>query len=199
MSHDQAHEASATAAAACSSSQREQHNNLSAARSYSYDCPAPSSSLINPRALLSLVVLLVTWTSLLGAALAQETHGDRRQLAPLAVEDRIPTWKGPSLVLDTRPPPIAPFMHLQRRQNDEEATATTSAASSQSTIETDPGAAPTDFSVPQPFDTALSNNFTASCANFFQRLLTNEAFKQCRPFSLMLQVCLTVLPNCICF
>ncbi|KAF2476234.1 uncharacterized protein BDR25DRAFT_210514 [Lindgomyces ingoldianus] len=75
-------------------------------------------------------------------------------------------------------------MHLQRRDSD----ATTSAQASKTTgIQTDPSATPSAFSIPQPFDTALSNNFTTPCAAWFRRLLTNSTFNACHPFSLMLQ------------
>lgn len=195
MSHHKACETSATAAR----SQRVLLENHAAGRSHSsYRYALPPSGLVRLRALLSLVVFLVTWTSLLGAAFAQETHGDRRKLVPrsaslpaVPVEDLNPTWKGPSpLIVDNSPPPVVPLMHLYRRQDEEEATPTKTAASSKTSLETDPNATPSDFSIPQPFDTALSNNFTASCAAFFRRLLTDEAFKQCHPFSLMLQVLL---------
>lgn len=153
----------------------------------------PRSPLPRLRALLSLLVLLATWTSLFAAATAHETNGIGRRsallhAAPAHDSDLIPAWKGPSLlVLDTRPPPDPPLMHLQRRQA-KDASSTSSAAASKTSLATDPNATKTPFTVPQPFDTALSNNFTASCATFFRRLLTEPSFKQCHPFSLMLQV-----------
>ena len=43
--------------------------------------------------------------------------------------------------------------------------------------------------LPQPFDTSLGNNFTsASCPNFFRSFLNDKDFRQCYPFSLLLQV-----------
>ncbi|KAF2751693.1 hypothetical protein M011DRAFT_393389 [Sporormia fimetaria CBS 119925] len=72
-------------------------------------------------------------------------------------------------------------MHLRRRQNETEANTTTSS------LETDSSGNGEDFEMPKPFDTALSNNFTASCAAWFKTFLLNEAFTQCHPFSLMLQ------------
>ncbi|KAF2741429.1 hypothetical protein EJ04DRAFT_530458 [Polyplosphaeria fusca] len=76
-------------------------------------------------------------------------------------------------------------MHLQRRDGD--ATPTSSSPSSTASIKTDPSATAADFVVPKPFDTALSNNFTAPCAAFFKAMLSNSSFNDCHPFSLMLQ------------
>ena len=46
------------------------------------------------------------------------------------------------------------------------------------------------FPLPSPFDSNLGNNFTtSSCPAFFQSFLNSEPFKQCLPFSLLLQVC----------
>ena len=190
MSHHEACETSATAACRV----RLQHENQKRhGRSYScYNCTPPSPRLTNSlRTLLSLVVLVVTWTSLFGAAFAQGTYDRRRSTYQPAVpvEDLTPTWKGQSiLIIDTRPPPIAPLMHLNRRKDG--ATPTTSAASSKTStgINTDPSATSSGFSIPKPFDTALSNNFTATCAVYFRTLLNNDSFQQCHPFSLMLQV-----------
>ncbi|KAF2275895.1 uncharacterized protein EI97DRAFT_450694 [Westerdykella ornata] len=78
-------------------------------------------------------------------------------------------------------------MHLHRRQNDAKVSSTASANAPKSSIATDPNATPSDFKVPTPFDTALSNNYTASCAAFFRTFLTNKDFSECHPFSLMLQ------------
>jgi hypothetical protein len=139
-------------------------------------------------ALLSLLILLITF---LGSASAQKLHDRRLQrgstpLLAVPVENLV-AWKEPSLlVLDTRPPPVAPLMHQQRRRDD--ATTTASASASKETIATDPNAAPSNFKIPTPFDTSLSNNFTASCSKFFQAILTDAEFNDCHPFSLMLQV-----------
>ncbi|KAH7925093.1 hypothetical protein BV22DRAFT_461158 [Leucogyrophana mollusca] len=44
---------------------------------------------------------------------------------------------------------------------------------------------PTPF--PQPFDTTLSTNFSSnSCYNFFVNMTQTDAFRSCRPFSLLL-------------
>jgi hypothetical protein len=122
---------------------------------------------------------------MLGAAYAHGP-GDYQRSA----EGVEPAWlEGSSLlVLDTRPPPVAPLMNLYRRQNGEEASPTRSSRAATSTLATDPQATPSDFTIPRPFDTALSNNFTAPCAAFFRTFLTNNDFLQCHPFSLLLQV-----------
>jgi hypothetical protein len=42
--------------------------------------------------------------------------------------------------------------------------------------------------LPQPFDTSLGNNFTSeSCPRFFNNFLSDETFRSCYPFSLLLQ------------
>jgi hypothetical protein len=141
-------------------------------------------------ALLSLLFLLMTF---LGNASAQKLHDRRLQrgsspLFAVPVQN-LAAWETASLlVLDTRPQPVAPLMHLQRRRND--ATTTASASASKQTIATDPNAAPSNFKIPTPFDTSLSNNFTTSCSTFFQTILTDVEFNDCHPFSLMLQVSL---------
>lgn len=181
MSHHEACESR------CETSARKDDENLQPCRSYfNNHSPFPSRARNLP-ALLSFIVLLVTWMSLLGTTLAQET-GDQQRSADIFPD---PLWKGPSILVDTRPPPVAPYalMHLHRRQ-DEKKTPTTSAAPSKSSIATDPETTAPGFTVPRPFDTALSNNFTAACDNFFRTFLTNEAFTLCHPFSLLLQVCL---------
>lgn len=67
------------------------------------------------------------------------------------------------------------------------ATETTSAPPAKRSIKTDPKANG-DFEIPVPFDSALNNNFTTSCAQFFRAMLTSETVTDCHPFSLMLQV-----------
>lgn len=149
------------------------------------------------RSLLSLLILLM---ALLGTASAQKPHDRRlqqRRSAPLPAVpvEEVVSWKGPSLlVVDTRPPPVAPhLMRLQRRSDD--ATSTSSAPASKRSIDTDPNAAPSNFVIPTPFDTSLSNNFTASCAKYFKQFLTDKDFNDCHPFSLMLQVCIPNILN----
>ncbi|KAJ4374075.1 hypothetical protein N0V83_002814 [Neocucurbitaria cava] len=72
-------------------------------------------------------------------------------------------------------------------RGDEDATKTLAAPPSKRSIATDPDATQTDFSIPQPFDTGLSNNFTSSCASFLSRLISSKDFQNCHPFSLLLQ------------
>ncbi|KAJ7739968.1 hypothetical protein DFH07DRAFT_839461 [Mycena maculata] len=54
------------------------------------------------------------------------------------------------------------------------------------TVPPSPPTLPTPF--PQPFDSALSQNFSSlSCFNFFSNMTNTVAFRACRPFSLLLQ------------
>ncbi|TDL25162.1 hypothetical protein BD410DRAFT_765773 [Rickenella mellea] len=66
---------------------------------------------------------------------------------------------------------------------------TTSADQTHQTIPTVPSSQPvlpTPF--PQPFDTSLSNNFsTQGCNAFFVNMTQTDAFRTCRPFSLLQQ------------
>ncbi|KAH9223947.1 hypothetical protein DL95DRAFT_282604 [Leptodontidium sp. 2 PMI_412] len=41
--------------------------------------------------------------------------------------------------------------------------------------------------LPTPFDTGFNNNVTSNCASFMSSMLSNSTFKQCLPFSLLLQ------------
>lgn len=175
-------------------------------------------------ALLRLLVLIATCNSLFGTAVAQETNSDVDAIdkrstpttssilpavntVPLSLDldfdvetleapALVPAWNGPSLlVVDTRPPPESPLMHLlypdgdhsnanlYRRQNNNNKDVTTTVKSS---VSSTPTPQP-KFSIPQPFDASLSNNFTQPCATFWRRLLTDEKFRNCHPLSLMLQ------------
>lgn len=50
-------------------------------------------------------------------------------------------------------------------------------------------AGPASTTLPKPFDTSLSSNFTSSsCPDFFSSFLNNATFQQCLPLSLLLQV-----------
>ena len=138
---------------------------------------------VSSSALLSVLIVLLSWSSLLGAASAAEPHGDR-----LSIVDDDLVWKGSSLFLDTRPPPIIPLLMPPVLAN-EDATKTLSAPRSKRSLATDPSSSAASFVVPKPFDTGLSNNFTNSCASFMSRLLKSDAFNDCHPFSLLLQVC----------
>lgn len=133
---------------------------------------------------LSLVVAFFFWSSLVGTATA--ANGDRTTLLAVHVEDDL-AWKGSSLYIDHRPPPTPPQL-MPPLHNDEESTDTVYTPPSKRAIATDTSGGDSDFTVPEPFDTGLSNNFTTACATFLTRLRTNESFKKCHPFSLMLQV-----------
>lgn len=132
-------------------------------------------------ALLSVLVVLLSWSSLLGAVSAAEPHGDR-----LSLVDADLVWKGSSLLLDTRPPPIIPLF-MPPAPAIEDATQTLSAPPSKRSLATASSSSGADFVIPKPFDTGLSNNFTSSCSDFMNRLLKSEAFNNCHPFSLLLQ------------
>ncbi|KAF1842346.1 uncharacterized protein K460DRAFT_409761 [Cucurbitaria berberidis CBS 394.84] len=161
---------------------KQQHTNLCRGTSL-YATTAPPPTRFDSRALLSLLVVFLSWSSLFVAASAADTHGNR--LAPLLVEDDL-AWKGSSLYLDPRPPPIAPLL-MPPLHSNQDATRTLSAPRSKRSIATDPDGDKTDFAIPRPFDTGLSNNFTSSCASFLSRLIRSDAFNNCHPFSLMLQ------------
>ena len=137
----------------------------------------------SPSALLSVLVVLLSWSSLLCAVSAAEPHGDR----PSIVDDDL-VWKGSSLFIDTRPSPIIPLLMPPVLAN-EDATKSLSAPPSKRSLATDSSSSAANFVVPKPFDTGLSNNFTSSCASFMSRLLKSDAFNDCHPFSLLLQVC----------
>lgn len=153
-------------------------------RSPSSSTKATSHTGFHSRALLSLFVVLFSWSSMCAAVTTAGTHGDR---PVLRVEDDL-AWTGSSLYLDQRPPPIAPLLMPPVYAHDD-ATRTGSAPPSKRAITTDSSSSSTDFAIPQPFDTGLSSNFTTSCASYLNKLRTNSAFKQCHPFSLLLQVC----------
>jgi hypothetical protein len=137
----------------------------------------------SPSALLSVLVVLLSWSSLLGAVTAAEPHGDR-----LSIVNPDLLWEGSTLRLDTRPPPIIPLL-MPPVLADEDATRTLSAPPSKRSLATAASGSSSDFNVPKPFDTGLSNNFTASCATYLSKLLKSDAFNNCHPFSLLLQVC----------
>lgn len=148
----------------------------------------PSAARRHPGLLLLLFVTL-SWASLLGSASAASLlphagRNHRTRSAPLPqilqADPLVPAWDGPSLVVDTREPPMPPAYHG-------DATETTSAPPAKRSIKTDPDANG-DFEIPVPFDSALNNNFTTNCAQFFRTMLTSETVTGCHPFSLMLQV-----------
>jgi hypothetical protein len=135
------------------------------------------------RALFSVFFVFFFWVSLFETASA--TNGDRLPLLAIHVEDDL-AWKGSVLHLDHRAPPTPPVF-MPPLHNDEAGTTFSKRA-----INTAPGVGKSDFTIPEPFDTGLSSNFTSSCANFLTRLRTNDSFRKCHPFSLLLQVCLLI-------
>lgn len=119
------------------------------------------------------------WSLLIGATSA--ANGESSTFA-IQVEDDL-GWKGSALRIDHRPPPevppLMPPLYHDALRNNEDGSKAAYAVLSKRVATTD---------IPEPFDTGLSNNFTSSCASFLTRLRTNDEFKKCRPFSLMLQV-----------
>ncbi|KAH9868610.1 hypothetical protein J1614_007682 [Plenodomus biglobosus] len=146
---------------------------------------ASSHAGLHTRALLSLLAVIFCWSSMCSAVAAAGT--DDRQ--PLLVQDDL-AWTGSSLLLDHRPPPIAPLFMPPVPDRDD-ATNTwyipSKRAFSKRSITTDAKSSKADFEIPKAFDTGLSNNFTSSCAKFLNRMRTNETFTSCHPFSLLLQ------------
>jgi hypothetical protein len=136
------------------------------------------------RALLSVVFAFFVWSSLIGTALA--TNGDQPSLLAVHVEDDL-AWKGSTLFVDHQLPPIAPLL-MPPLHHDDDATRV-----SKRGVKTDPAASNSDFTIPEPFDTGLSNNFTSTCASFLVKLRADDSFRKCHPFSLLLQVCLLLL------
>jgi hypothetical protein len=129
--------------------------------------------------LLSLLAVIIAWSSLIVSASA--TNVDRPTLLAVHVEDDL-AWKGSALQLDSRSPP-APPLFMPPLHSDEDAT-----HASKRAVSTDPSAGKSDYQLPEPFDTGFSSNFTSSCTSFLNRLRADDAFRKCRPFSLMLQV-----------
>lgn len=132
----------------------------------------------------ALLLLLVVFLSLLGTVSA-EPHGDR-----LSIVDDDLLWKGSSLHIDTRPPPTIQLL-MPPILDNEDATKTLAAPPSKRSLATAASGSASNFQVPKPFDTGLSNNFTNSCASYMNKLLKNEALNSCHPFSLLLQVRIT--------
>lgn len=149
---------------------------------------APRRFRLPCRALLSLLIVILSWTSFCGTVRASETHGDR---PALLVEDVDLAWKGSSLYLDQRPPPIVPLLMPPLQSDEDAATTTITALLSKRSIDTDPNGSKTEFDTPRPFDTGFSSNLTSTCANFLSSLRASDALNNCHPFSLLLQVSLS--------
>jgi hypothetical protein len=90
------------------------------------------------------------------------------------------------LLFDRSAPPQPIMQQIFKR-----AATTSSSASSASTA----SAAPSD-ALPRSFDAGLGNNFTTdSCPAFFKKFLSDDAFNECAPLSLLLQVSFDHSPN----
>lgn len=135
-----------------------------------------------------LLFALVTLSLFCGSAAAQEgleTHGD---LQRSALVDEELLWIGEDLLVDLSEAPVPPRMHLEARSDGNSPSSPTASSQAAATsLNTDPSAASSATAIPQPFDSALGNNFTTSCQSFFQRFLSNATFNACHPFSLLLQ------------
>lgn len=130
------------------------------------------------RTFLSLFAVLFLWSSIIRTAHA--TDVDHPAFLAIQVEDDL-GWKGSALYIDHRPPPEVPPL-MPPLRNDGGPINTAVAQLAKRVVKS------SEFAVPQPFDAGLSNNFTSNCASFLLRLRANEDFKNCHPFSLMLQV-----------
>ncbi|KAH7406052.1 hypothetical protein DE146DRAFT_431952 [Phaeosphaeria sp. MPI-PUGE-AT-0046c] len=141
--------------------------------------PSPLHTGLGSRALLSVLASILLWSSIIGTALAAE--GDRPPtLLAVHVEDDL-AWEGSSLFIDHRSPPTIPLLMPPLLDHEE------TVQHSKRGIDTDPSVGNSDFTIPEPLDTGLSNNFTTGCATFLNRLRMDNSFRKCRPFSLMLQ------------
>jgi hypothetical protein len=121
--------------------------------------------------LVCLIVLLCFCSPCVKAA-ALSDDSDERTTQALASTESL-------LLFDTSTPPESYMQHLIKRAAS--STPTSSSASSASTASSD--------ALPRPFDTGLGNNFTSSsCPAFFKDFLSNDAFNECVPLSLLLQV-----------
>jgi hypothetical protein len=137
------------------------------------------------RALLSLLVFFLSCNSLLAAPVSavEVAHGDR---PALLVQDDL-AWGGSPLYIDERPPPFVPLLMPPIHSHDD-ATDSSSAPPSKRALDTASKPGGNSFTIPSPFDTGLSNNFTGSCADFLSRLRNSAELNDCHPFSLFLQV-----------
>lgn len=141
------------------------------------------------RALLLFLVAFLSCNSLAAPVFVAGAHGDR---PVLLVEDDL-AWTGSALRLDLSPPPTVPQLMppLQRDDDDDDDDTTHihNAPPLKRALDTDPSNAGSgDFSIPTAFDSGLSNNFTNSCAKFLNSMRQQNDFKNCHPFSLLMQV-----------
>lgn len=138
-----------------------------------------TSSSVRRSGLLSVfVVLLLSW-ALIGTASA--AHLGRRS----SLRTLVPARKPSPLLIDTSTPPLVKPLMPPVYYGD--ATKTAAGRPDKRKVGSDPKASGA-FEIPRAFDSALSNNFTSSCAGFFKTMLTGDTINQCHPFSLMLQV-----------
>ncbi|KAK8191290.1 hypothetical protein IWZ00DRAFT_273895 [Phyllosticta capitalensis] len=150
---------------------------------------APSSSKA-PRFLSLAIFALLLFLSECAAAAASH---DRPRLLSLVRRGR------GEIVYDRNHPPLEkrmPLLHPRDAVDGDD-----SAAAAASTTTTPPStflassatytaavSTPTATTLPEPFDTSIGSNFTASsCPAFFNSFLANSTFDNCVPLSLLLQ------------
>lgn len=174
-------------------SARKQHENR--CRGDSLYTKVPLRPASRSRALLSLLVVILSWSSLCATVQASRIHGGR---PALLLEEVDLAWQGSSLYLDQRPPPIVPLLMPPLHTDEDAPTTTLSAPLSKRSIATDSNGSKADFDIPRAFDTGFSNNLTSSCANFLSHLRNSDALNNCHPFSLMLQVSYYLITSTTC-
>ena len=123
-----------------------------------------------PSTLVCLIILLCFCSPCVGAAATPYDQDEQATQALTSTES--------VLLFDRSTPPEPYLQHFLKR-----AASTSSSAAPVSTAASD--------GLPRPFDTGLGNNFTtSSCPAFFRDFLSDDAFNECVPLSLLLQVSL---------
>lgn len=140
------------------------------------NCVSKSNGV--PRLATTIVCLIILLCFCSPCADAKATPYDQEEQATQAL-----TSAESILLFDRSTPPEPYLQHFLKR-----AASTSSSASSVSTAASD--------GLPRPFDTGLGNNFTtSSCPAFFRDFLSDDAFNECVPLSLLLQVSLDHLQS----
>jgi len=176
----------------------------------------PRQSVMSGLSLYIAIAILISCCCTLTSAAAIATELPKKITDPLAgasEELRLALAQlaeSGTIVVDTRPPPLPPGGNywqienveregLLRRQshntssssNASHPATSTTVAGSAATSSGAPSGTPSPSPLPMPFDSSLGNNFTTqSCPNFITGFLSNDTFKACLPFSLLLEVSL---------
>ena len=117
----------------------------------------------------------------------------------LVVDTRVPLWNGGSwtyvspqeLKRRDEPSAILPASVTSIIQSAPASTITTGTSPTRTT----PSSTGPTSPLPSPFDSNLSSNFSNNnCASFISTFLSSSTFKQCYPFSMLLQVGLVLRP-----